>query len=47
MDEGFCSRDAERGAQTGNVPEMKEGGAGDVVDVMVELQLAVKHYSKA
>lgn len=46
MDEGLCGRDDERGAEMGNVLEMKEGGPGDVVDVVVKLQLAVTIYSK-
>lgn len=33
-------------AEMGNVLEMKEGGPGDVVDVVVQLQLAVTIYSK-
>lgn len=32
--------------EMGNDLEMKEGSPGDVVDGMVELQLAVKNYSK-
>lgn len=33
MDEGFSSGKGQGGAEAGNVPEVKEGSFGDVVDV--------------